>query len=149
MSRPTVVLPPTNEPHRLAFLAVSLSSGVYLLAFPPPASVAASYPDWVVPALAVGLGLSGAMGLVAVWWARRNPVSSLRLEAAAMDLGSSALLLYVAAIVAFVGFENLQRAAFGLLTYACWIGANLWRGFQCRAHARRIVRATQAGSLQP
>lgn len=124
MSRP-IVITGRHRPHEILLLAVSLLTGVaYTLGAPPPQSVAALLPGWALLVWSVGLGLSGAIGLVSTlsraWWA-------LQVEQAAMLLGAGALVWYTAAVAPF-GWRALLAGAIS----TAWAGANLWRAAQIR-----------------
>jgi hypothetical protein len=127
MSRPVVVLAGRHRPHELLFLVVSLLVGVaFIVGAPPPGSLTAALPGWAVLVWSVGMAASGVLGLVGAW-------RSLRLEQAAMLLGASALVWYVAAVAQF-GW----RALLAGLICAAWACANLWRAWQIRRDLRGL-----------
>jgi hypothetical protein len=100
VSRPIVVTG-RHRPHELLLLVVSIITGLaYLLGSPPPGSVAALMPDWLISLWAVGLLISGAMGLFGAVY-RRDLELGLIAEGAAMLIGAGALL-----VAAYASFER-------------------------------------------
>lgn len=124
--RPVVVVSGKLRPHEILLLAVSLATGLaYTIGAPAPTSVAALLPAWAVLVWAVGLAISGALGLAAVVAHRRW---SLQVEQASMLLGAAALVWYSAAAGQF-GWRGLSAAT----VYAAWAAANVARAVQIRA----------------
>lgn len=124
-ARPLVVVSGRHRPHEILLLAVQVITGVaYTVGAPPPSSVAAFLPGWALLVWAVGLAVSGVLGLAGVLW-------SLRVEAAAMLLGAGALIWYAAALAPF-GWRALLAGAIS----AAWAAANLWRALQIRHDLR-------------
>jgi hypothetical protein len=124
--RPIIVVSGRHRPHEILLLAVSLVTGLaYTVGAPPPSSIAALLPGWAVLVWAVGLVISGALGLVAL--AARAP----QVEQAAMLLGAAALVWYAAA-AGQLGW----RGAFAGVVCAAWAGANVARALQIRADLR-------------
>lgn len=121
-----VVLTGRHRPHELLLLVLSTVSGLsYLIAAPPPTSLAASLPRQFTYVWAGMLAVSGIAGLLGCGW-RSDPERGLLIEQGAMVLGSSALLLYGAAIVNIAG----ARGAFGAGIAFVWVLANLARATQ-------------------
>lgn len=125
--RRVLVVAGRRRPHELLLLLFSLLIGLaYTLGSPPPQSVAASMPEWNVRLWAVGLLVSGAVGLA-------GAVLPLRLdrglwaEFGAMLIGAGALLMATAAIFQYGG---IARGSFGAGFCLAWMLANLWRALQ-------------------
>lgn len=128
--RPVVVISGRHKPHQTLLLAVSVLTGVaYTVGAPPPSSVAALLPHWAVLIWAAGLGVSGVVGLIAVF-ARR--AWAPQVEQASMLLGAGALIWYTAAVASF-GWRGLFAAAVSV----AWAAANLVRAAQIRHDLRR------------
>lgn len=134
--RPVIVIAGRHRPHELVFLGLALTFGVsYSTAAPPPQSAAASMPPWLVTAWAVALGVSGAVGLLAVlvlhrWWHE----AALWAEAGSMLVGAGALALITAAIISYAG----ATASFGIGFCVAWAVANLARAWQIRRELREL-----------
>lgn len=132
-SAPTILVR-RAAPHKLLLLVVSAVLGAsYVLGVPPPTSIAATQPGWVIHMWAVAMLVSGAAGLWASVW--RNVARALRLEAGAMDLGAAAMLLYAMSLFAYAGWT---RALASGITFGLWAAANLWRAQQIRRDLREI-----------
>ncbi|HEX2549980.1 MAG TPA: hypothetical protein VHK64_00170, partial [Nocardioidaceae bacterium] len=72
MTQARPILAGRHRPHELLLLAVSLVTGIaYTVGAPPPSSVAAALPGWAVDVWAVGLAVSGALGLVGALTSRQ------------------------------------------------------------------------------
>jgi hypothetical protein len=129
-----IVVAGRQRPHEVLLLAVSVLVGAaYLLGSPPAASVAALIPRWEIKAWAVGLLLSGLLGLVAIWrW--RDIELALRLELGAMLSGAGALLIYVVAVFTAAALSGLLA---GGIT-AAWMAANVWRAWQIRTELKGL-----------
>jgi hypothetical protein len=122
VDRPVIVTG-KHRPHELLLLAVSVLTGAaYTIGTPPPQSVAALLPGWAVRVWAVGLVVSGIVGLAGALTGRGW---SLRTEQAGMLLGAAALLWYAAAVIQF-GWKGL----FATTVTTAWAAANLWRARQ-------------------
>lgn len=118
---PLVVISGRHRPHEILLLAVQVITGVaYSIGAPPPTSMAALMPAWALLVWAVGLAVSGVLGLAGVVW-------SPRVEAAAMLIGAAALIWYAGALVPF-GWRALLAGAISI----AWAAANLWRALQIR-----------------
>lgn len=131
MSRP-VIVSGRHRPHEILLLVVSLLTGfAYTVGTPPPQSVAALLPEWAVRVWAVGLVVSGAVGLTGALTQRGW---SLQVEQAAMLIGAAALVWYAAAVFPFG-----LRAMFATAIAGAWAVANVWR-------ARQIHRDLRGGA---
>jgi hypothetical protein len=131
-----VLLVRRHEPHRLTMLTGSVMLGcVHLAGSPGPASIAATQPIWAVKAWASGMLLSGLAGLYGAL--SRNALErALRVEAGAMYLGASALILYSGSLFSYAG----SRAWGSGMLLAFWAGANLWRAVQCTRDQRELMK---------
>lgn len=127
-----IVLTGRHRPHELLFLFLSALSGlVYMLGLPPPpASPESHISPSIIRVWAIGLFVSGVVGLVACLWPM-DMVRSLYLELSSMLMGSGALLVYAASIATFG-----MRGAFGAGFTLTWIAANLVRSAQIRSALR-------------
>lgn len=126
---PVVVLGGQQRPHEVLLLALSVVIGVaYFLGSPAPGSLAALIPHWEIIAWAVGLIISGALGLVGCLLYHRDLETGLRLEFSAMLMGAGANLIYAFAVFSLGGWRALVA---GGMTVA-WVSANLWRCRQIR-----------------
>lgn len=134
-TRPVVVVTGRHRPHEIALLIFSLMVGLaYTLGSPPPESVVATMPSWIVRLWAIGLLISGVVGLPAVL-VPLEPTLSLRLESGAMLLGAGALLVTTAAVFNYAG---VARGLFGGGFCAAWLVANLVRAAQIRRDLKSI-----------
>lgn len=114
-----------HRPHEILLLVVSVVTGVaYTVGAPPPTSVSALLPGWTLHVWALGLALSGVVGLSGV--VTRRPWS-LQTEQAGMLLGAAALVWYCAAVAPY-GWRALFAGAVSL----AWAAANLARAAQIR-----------------
>lgn len=126
--RPVVIVTGRHRPHQVLFVGLSFVLGMaYTVGAPPPQSLAALMPAWLVHVWAIGLLASGVLGGVSLAIADR-PERGLWLEAAAMLIGAGALVVALVAIFVFAGWRGL----FGAGITAAWAGANLWRAWQIR-----------------
>lgn len=135
-----VIVAARHRPHQLVFLGLSVLLGAtYLLGAPPPASVVALMPHWLVLLWAAGLAFSGVVGLLAVVVFARWLESSLLAEAGAMLVGAGALVLLAASIVSVGG---VHASIFGVGFIVAWALANLVRAAQIRRelvqHSREL-----------
>lgn len=123
-----------HRPHELLFLALSLLFGVlYTLGSPPPQSVAAQMPSWLVHVWSVGLLLSGVVGLVGALWPM--PLDrGLGLELGGMLLGAAALVVTTAAVFEYAGSAGLFGGGFS----AAWALANIARAAQIVHDLREV-----------
>jgi hypothetical protein len=133
-ARPILVLTGRHRPHEQLLLAYgALSGAVFLAGAPEPAGIAAVMPGAVVTLWAVGMVVSGVVGLVGNWWrGERGQV----LEAGGLLVGAGSLLIYAATAVAAAG----TRAMFPAGIILAWFAANLWRAVQIRAELRQGSR---------
>jgi len=133
-SRPVLVVAGRHRPHEIAFLLFSLMVGVaFTLGTAPPQSVAATMPEVTVRVWAIGLLVSGVVGLAAVL----PPLDvrlSLQLEAGAMLIGAGALLVVTVAVFNYAGLRGLFGGGF----CAAWLAANLVRAVQIHRDLRNI-----------
>lgn len=133
-----VVVRSRHSPHKLALLGLALLTGVaYLLGAPPPQSLAAQMPTWLVHAWAVGLLLHGAAGFAGVFAPRRHLDRGLGVEVGAMLFGAAALLVVAAASFKYAGGAALLGGGLA----AAWAVANVWRAAQIRRDLRQLRRA--------
>ena len=125
-----VIVAGRHRPHELVFLGLSVLLGAtYLLSAPPPASVVALMPHWVVDLWSAGLVFSGLVGLLAVLVFGRWLESSLLAEAGAMLVGAGALVLLATASISVGGRHT---SIFGVGFIVAWALANLVRAAQIR-----------------
>lgn len=130
MNDRVVVVSGRHRPHELVFLGLSVLLGAtYLLGAPPPASVVALMPHWVVLLWAAGLAFSGLVGLLALLVFGRWLESSLMAEAGAMLVGAGALVLLDAATISVA---SIHTSVFGIGFVLAWALANLVRVAQIR-----------------
>jgi hypothetical protein len=130
-----ILLVTRPAPHKILLLVVSLVLGAsYLIGVPPPTSIAATQPAWVIHVWAGAMLLSGSAGLFAAFW-RPAATRALRMEGGAMDLGAAAMLLYAVSLVAYAGWT---RALASGVTFGLWAAANLWRSRQIRRDLREL-----------
>jgi hypothetical protein len=92
--------------------------------------VTALLPGWAIRTWAVGMALSGLLGLIGIL---ARGMRSVQVEQAAMLIGAAALVWYTAAVVQF-GW----RALFAGLISALWAAANLWRAWQIRSDLKGL-----------
>ena len=129
VARTVVVLSGRRRPHELLLLVVSVVTGLaYTIGAPPPTSIAALLPGWALLVWAVGLTVSGALGLAGALTRRSW---SLQLEQAGMLLGACALVWYAGAVIPF-GW----RALFASAIAVGWAAANVARAVQIRRDLR-------------
>lgn len=83
-------------------------------------------PSWLVHLWALGLAVSGAVGLLAVLAFHQWREAALWSELGSMLLGSGALALVTGAIVSYAGGKGLL----GIGLCVAWAAANLGRGWQ-------------------
>lgn len=132
--RPVLVVAGRHRPHELLFLGLSLVFGLaYTLGSPPPQSVASQMPPWLVHVWAVGLLLSGVVGLVGTL----APIGygrGLSLELGAMLVGAAALVVTTAAIFNYAGARGLFSVGFCV----AWALANVVRAVQIVRDMREV-----------
>lgn len=134
--RPIVIVTGRHRPHQIAFLALSVLFGLaFTFGAPPPQSVAALMPQWLVALWAVGLLLSGVLGLVGIAAIRRVQ-TGLLLEVASMLLGAGALTIVTFAVFAYSGWKGF----FGGGLCVAWAVANLVRAGQIRRDLETLQR---------
>lgn len=140
--RPIVVVTGRHRPHEVLLLALSILVGVsYTIGAPPPTSVAALMPPWLVHTWAFGLLASGVIGLLSLIGGRGSLERRMRLELGSMLLGAAAILLSTEATFQYaIGVGRLGQAllsgGFGL----AWAAANIVRAFQARQELRELRR---------
>jgi len=133
--RPVVVVTSRQRPHELVLLLASVLLGLgYLLTVPPPQSLAAVVPAWLVTTWSVGLLLSGALGLLGAFW-RGSILVALELERAALLVSTGALLLIGGASFAVAGW----RALFGGSIILAWGVANIVRCVQIGQDTHKLL----------
>lgn len=133
--RRVVILSGRHRPHEMVLLLFSAMIGFAdTLGAPPPQSVAAVMPGWYVKVWAVGLLVSGVVGLLGILLPLR-PDRGLWVEFGAMLIGGGALIITTASIVQYAG---LAKGAFGAGFCAAWALANLWRAGQIWRNLREI-----------
>lgn len=118
-----------------AFAAQLLLGVAYLVTVPPPASLNALVPGWLVVLWSAGLVVCGAAGLVSA----RLPLGprALELERGALAISTGTLFLIGGASLAVNGV----RSAFGIAMIGAWAGANIWRVRQIRLDLKKIRSA--------
>lgn len=135
--RPIVVVTSRHRPHELFLFALQVLLGVaYLVTVPAPRSLAALVPSWLVHVWAVGLTVSGVLGLAAAVWHRRAS-TALELERAALLLSTGALGLIGGASFVASGWA----AIFGGSMILFWAAANLVRCNQIRKETADLSKA--------
>lgn len=134
--RSVLVVSSRRNPHTLFLFALQVPLGIaYLFTVPAPQSLAALVPGWLVMAWAVGLTLSGMVGVVSVWpWA---VTTAMELERGALLASSGALLLIGGASLVVNGL----RAIFGWSLILAWAAANLVRCRQIHRDVNQIFKA--------
>lgn len=126
-----------HRPHEVLFLVFSVIWGVaYLVGAPPPTSMAAVMPPWVVRTWAAGLLLSGLVGLTGILLIRRSVERCLLLEQGAILIGAAALTLFTVAALQFAGW----RAGFAGGFAGALALAHLWRADQIRRDLTRLAQ---------
>lgn len=124
-----------HRPHEIAFLIFSLMVGVaFTLGTPPPESVAATMPATTVRVWAIGLLVSGVVGVAAVGLPLETR-RALQLEVGAMLIGAGALVVVTVAVFNYAG---VPRGLFGGGFCAAWMLADLWRATQILRDLRGI-----------
>lgn len=125
-------------------VAAALMGAFFLIGVPPPTSVSATQPIWVVRGWAAAMLASGLMGL----WATAGPKnlndwrdleSRLRLEGSAMWIGAGALVLYCGSLINYAGWRALSV----VITYGGWAVANYVRARQIRKDLRQLSEAAR------
>jgi len=130
--RPVIVVTGRHRPHEQLLLAYGTFSGaIYLLGAPPPSSLVAVIPHWLVLLWSAGLVVSGVVGLIGCWW---RGARGLQLEQGGMLVGAGSLLIYVVSAFTFAG----PRALFAAGVVLMWAAANVWRAVQCHRDLRQI-----------
>lgn len=125
------------HPHEAVLLATSvlLGTNYLLVTVPPPSSLQALVPKWVVVTWSLGLLISGVVGLVAIFW-KHSVVRALEAERGALYMSSGALLLILGASLAINGL----RSIFSIGIIAAWMVANVVRARQIRRELQAIER---------
>lgn len=130
-----VVVNSRQRPHERVLLGISVILGIsYLATVPAPQSLAALVPSWLVILWAIGLLLSGGVGLAAAMW-RGSIAVALEVERAAWLANTGPLLLIGGA--SFV--VNGWRAMFGGSIILAWAIANLARSRQIRREVNALT----------
>ena len=125
-----------QRPHEMLFIVFSAVLGFgYLFGAPPPESVVALVPSWLVRFWAAGLAVGGVLGVIALggWGGTRR---SLRIEQAAMLNTAAALCVAASAIAQAAGGRGFFGAGFSL----AWAMANMARAWMIQADIRRNAR---------
>lgn len=136
-SRPIVVVLGRQRPHEIFLLAYSMVAGVTLLAADAePTSVTATLTPAMVVVWAVGLLLSGLIGLVGCFW-RGHFSTALRLEQSGVLLNAAALLGYTMSIFVFAGSRGLFAGAL----IAAWALADIARAWNISGDLLRVQQA--------
>lgn len=131
--RQVVIVTGRHRPHEILFLALSVVTGLaYTFGAPPPNSLAALLPGWALAVWAIGLALSGAVGLVGIWL--RRP-AGLHIEQGAMLLGTAALVWYTAGVIGLAGWRGLFAGGVSV----AWAVANLVRAWQIQRDLRSVA----------
>ncbi len=135
LHRPIVIVSGRRRPHEILLLATSVPLGVGMLATAPtPQSMMAVMPAWLVTVWAVSLVVSGAVGLVAIWW-RGDPLRALRAEAGSLIINAGALITFAGAAFVVAGWRAWFVGGF----FAGWGVANLWRAAQIGRETREMI----------
>jgi hypothetical protein len=123
------------SPHKAVFLLWAVGFGVASLATaPPPRSLTATLPYWLIQVWSAGLVVHGAAGLLSLVIPSRWIERALYVELGSMLAGMSATLLAAVSLFAYVGWS----AGFaGGLTLA-WGVANACRGWMVWRDLHRI-----------
>jgi hypothetical protein len=98
----------------------------YTLGTPPPQSVAATEPELITKIWAIGLLVSGTVGLIGEL-APLDPRIGVRLVAGALLIGAGALVVVTFAVFSYLG---LSRGLFSGGCSAAWLLANIIRAIQ-------------------
>ena len=123
---PLLVVPGRFRYHEVTLNLWAAVMGVmYVIGAPPPTSLAAALPGGWRIAWAAGLAVGGALALVGSYWLS-DVERGLELERAGLVTLIGALLVYVFAVVAAVGWPGLMA---GGITSA-WVWANGMRAVQ-------------------
>jgi hypothetical protein len=144
VERPIIVITGRGRPHELLFLAYPLVTGAaFLLGAPRPSSMGDELGAVWGYVWAVGLLLSGVVGLVGCFW-RRDLIRGLLLERAGMLFGAAAALGYATQVYNVNGGRSLFGAGFCV----AWAVANMVRAVQISNDLRSLRRATHVQSEQ-
>jgi len=131
-----LVLRGRHSPHEELLLAVSTVSGLaYLIGSPPPMSIAALMPRPIVYIWAIGLLISGAVGLAGCWW-RGAYERGIEFEKAGLLIGAGAMLIYGTAAFTFGGWRALLAGGIVL----GWTAANIIRVAKLQGHLRELSK---------
>jgi hypothetical protein len=138
--RPIVLVTGRQRPHEVLLLVLSVLVGAgYSFGAPPPASVAALMPSWLVHVWAGGLLVSGVTGLASLAGGPRLVERRMHLEIGAMLIGAAALMLSTEATIQYAAEAGvLPRAGLAAGFGVAWTGANLWRAIQIRFDLRTL-----------
>jgi predicted membrane channel-forming protein YqfA (hemolysin III family) len=109
-------------------------AAVHFATDPPPNSLDATYPAWLVGAWYLLLGTGGVLGLTGLWL--RSILVSLYLERASMIAIAAGAAIYGIAAFYVGGWRAL--VAGGLI--GCWSAACAWRAIQITVDVHRLTR---------
>lgn len=124
----------------LLLISVILGANYLLVTIPPPESLQALAPKWLVMLWSLGLLVSGLAGLVAMFWPSVKDVDvALQVERGAMIMSSGTLLLILGSIVVITGL----RGAFGIAFILAWIAANLMRALQIQKDLKKLRKLVE------
>lgn len=139
---PFVVVTSRHRPHELVLLGLSVLLGIaYLVRLPPPQTLAAVVPGWLVAVWALGLVVSGVIGLSAAVW-QGSIIVALQMERAALLLNNAPLILIGGASFATLGWG---RAVFGGSIILGLAAANLVRSLQINRDVKQLAAAMESG----
>jgi predicted membrane channel-forming protein YqfA (hemolysin III family) len=131
----TTVFAGRHRPHEVMIIVWSVTiAAVHFVTDPPPNSLDATYPAWLVGAWYLLLGTGGVLGLTGLWL--RSILVSLYLERASMIAIAAGAAIYGIAAFYVGGWRAL--VAGGLI--GCWSAACAWRAIQISVDVHRLTR---------
>lgn len=138
--RPIIIISGKHRHHELLLLAFSVLAGVAFLLGAPRSAVTQQLDETLVNVWAVGLTVSGVVGLLGCFW-RNNLERSLLLERSGLLIGAGAVLGFAMQVYSVAGGRGLFTAGF----YLAWALANVARSLQIGKDLRDMRGARDAG----
>jgi hypothetical protein len=128
------------EPYRVCFQTFALLLGLaYAVVVPPPNSLAAVLPAWVVLVWAIGLTATGAAGLTANLAWRVDVLVRYAIERLALWTQVGVLGIIAGSAI----YVNGARSAFTVAILATWATANVIRDRQIASTLHSLRKASR------